>query len=75
MKAPRGRSALQRGVFNALGSSLQRSFNAASVGSEAIEEVREKGGQMDKQKHSGRTQECTSDVPQGGVCLRIARSD
>jgi hypothetical protein len=40
MKAPQGRSALQRGVFNALGSFLQRSFNAALVGSEAIEEPR-----------------------------------
>src|SRR5918992_1324783 len=33
MKAPRGRSALQRGVFNARRSSLQRSCNAPLVGS------------------------------------------
>ena len=42
MKAPRGQSALQREVFNTLGGSLQRSYNVPLVGSEAIEESRER---------------------------------
>ena len=50
MKSPRGQSALQRGGFNALVSSLQRSWNVPLVGSEAIEESRGKGGQMEQAK-------------------------
>ena len=59
MKAPRGRSALQRGVFDAWHGPLQRSCNAPLVGSEAIGERREKGGQMDEPKHfSKRRRRC-----------------
>ncbi len=48
MKAPRGRSALRRGLFDAWRGPLQRPCNAPSVGSEAIRS-REKGGQVGEQ--------------------------
>ena len=37
-----GQSTLQRGVLNAIGSSVQRSCNAPLVGSQVIEKVRER---------------------------------